>query len=88
MFSRLRDFSLHSRFQPTRMIRPWSCPLLAPASFLAPPLQPIHQRRISHPGKPRKLRSGHPATIILRQQRLAFFRWRPNAANLINLQDL
>jgi hypothetical protein len=40
------------------------------SEFLAPPLQPKHQRGISHPGKARKLRSSHAATIILGKQRL------------------
>ena len=70
------------------MILPWSGHLLALASFLASPVQPIHQRRIPHPNEPRKLCPGHPAAIIFGKHRLASFRRRPNAANLINLQNL
>ncbi|CEF48973.1 unnamed protein product [uncultured bacterium] len=70
------------------MILSGSCSLLAVPNFLAPLLQPIHQRRISHPDEPRKLRSGHPATIILGKQRLTLRCWGLNATCLINFQNL
>lgn len=72
------------RLQQTGLIWPWSCSLPAPAKFLAPLLQPIHQRRIFHPDEQRKLCPAHPALILLRQHRLPFPGWRLNATQQIS----
>ncbi len=41
-----------------------------------------------HPDEPRKLRPSHPSALILRKHLLAFLRRRPNATDLIHLQNL
>ena len=63
--------------------------LLALPGYLPSLLQPIHQRRISHPGKSCKLRSRHPAAIKLSKQSLALLRWRTTrpASSIFKISD-
>lgn len=73
---RLCAFPFYHRFHPLKPLRLGGCRPLA-GNRLPPPLQPSTKRLVIHSGPSRKTLPGHPALIVLRQQRLPSLRTHP-----------